>query len=272
MYRMYERKHTKQKERRRMTVMIYNKKKITISHDEYDYGEWTEHNRFLFTDSDAMCEQLAELISNMLHSEDGYTWNRSGDEYLVEPSYAEGCMWQSVLESKEVREVLTMFDAKFSYELPTIYYDFEKRQGVPIDCTEFGGKQQKEAQENLPRWRAIIDDLPTLFKQSKIRWRDLHFKWKDCGYYGGYRHEVHILTGYTEDAFNPDNFKAVNKTADTYQKEKWAKEEEEYYASEQYKKDRQEEAERRAELQTAMGEGGFTSYADNGDGTYSMWR
>jgi hypothetical protein len=266
---MYERKHTKQKERRRMTVMIYNKKKIR--YDE-NYNQSPKHNRFLFTDSDAMCEQLAELITNMIFSEDAYTWNHAGDEYVVEPSYAEGCMWQSILESKEVRKVLTMFDGEFSYELPTMYYDYEKRQGVPIDCTEFGGKQQKEAQEELPTWKAIIDDLPTRFKQSKIGWRDLHFRWNDYDHYGGYIHEVHILTGFTEEAFNLDNFKAVNKTADTYEREKRIREEEEYYASKQYEKDRQEEAERRAELQTAMREGGYTSYADNGDGTYSMWR
>jgi len=271
MYRMYERKHTKQKERRRMTVMIYNKKKIKNFVE--DGSQMTTHNRFLFTDKNVMCEQLAELITNMLHSEDAYSWNHAGDEYLVEPSYAEGCMWQSVLESKEVRELIDMFrEGEFYYQWASMHYDWETNQKVPITSTEFGGRKQKEAQQQLPRWKAMIDDLPTLFKQSSPRWRDLHFKWNDCGYEGGYIHEVHILTGYTEDAFNLDNFKAVNKTADTYEKEKWAKEEEEYYASEQYKKDRQKEAERRAELQTAMGEGGFTSYADNGDGTYSLWR
>jgi hypothetical protein len=270
---MYERKHTKQKERRRMTVMIYNKKKMTISYDEYeyDYDEWTEHNRFLFTDSDAMCEQLAELITNMIYNEDAYTWNCAGDEYVVEPSYAEGCMWQSVLELPKVREIILMFDEKYNWELPSMYRDKNLRD-IPITSTEFGGKEQKEAQEELPTWKAIIDDLPTLFKQSKVRWHDLHFRWNDYNHYGGYMHEVHILTGFTEEAFNLDNFKAVNKTADTYEREKWIREEEEYYASEQYEKDRQEEAERRAEFQTAMGEGGFTSFADNGDGTYTVWR
>ena len=251
-----------------MTVMIYNKKKITNGSSLI----WrTTHNRFLFTDSDAMCEQLAELITNMLHNEDAYTWNCAGDEYVVEPSYAEGCMWQSILESKEVRKLIEVFDEKYNWELPSMYWDKNLRD-IPITSTEFGGNEQKEAQKDLPQWKAIIDNLPTLFKQSKVKWRDLHFQWNDYDHYGGYIHEVHILTGFTEEAFNLDNFKAVNKTADTYRDEKWAKEEEEYYASEQYEKDRQEAAERRAELQTAMGEGGFTSYADNGDGTYSLWR
>lgn len=255
-----------------MTVMIYNKKKIKYNED--CNKSRTRHNHFLFTDSDAMCEQLAELITNMIYNEDAYRWNRAGDEYVVEPSYAEGCMWQSILESKEVRKLIEIFDDKWDcelVELPAMYWDKNLR-GIPITCTEFGGKEQKEAQEELPKWKAIIDNLPTLFKQSKVKWRDLHFQWNDYDHYGGYIHEVHILTGFTEEAFNLDNFKAVNKTADTYRDEKWAKEEEEYYASEQYEKDRQEAAERRAELQTAMFEGGFSSYADNGNGTYSLWR
>lgn len=252
-----------------MTVMIYNKKKITPDEDYND--EWTTHNRFLFTDSDAMCEQLAELIKDMIYREDVYTWNISGDEYVVEPSYAEGCMWQSVLESKEVRKLLNMFGTRLFYDLPKMNYDFDKQKEIPITDTKFGGKQQKKAQEELPTWKAIIDDLSNILKQASPQWRDLHFRWNDCGHYGGYIHDVHILTGFTEDAFNFGNFKAVNKTAHTYQMEKWAKEEEEYYASEQYEKDRQEEAERMAELQTAMGEGGYTCYADNGDGTVRMW-
>lgn len=251
-----------------MTVMIYNKQKIR--YDE-NYNRSPKHNRFLFTDSDAMCEQLAELITNMLHNEDAYTWNCAGDEYVVEPSYAEGCMWQSILESKEVRKLIEVFDEKYNWELPSMYWDKNLRD-IPITCTEFGGNEQKEAQKDLPQWKAIIDNLPTLFKQSKVRWRDLHFRWNDYDHYGGYIHEVHILTGFTEDAFNLDNFKAVNKTADTYEREKRIREEAAYYSSKQYEKDRQEAAERRANLQTAMGEGGFTSYADNGDGTYSLWR
>ncbi len=264
-----------------MTVMIYNKKKIT---PDEDYNQMTTHSRFLFTDDETMCEQLAELIGNMLHREDAYTWNCAGDEYVVDPSYAEGCMWQSILESEEVRKLLNMFGTSLFYDLPRMNYDFDKQKDIPITSHKlFGKKEQKAAQEELPKWKAIISDLPTLLKQSigipvgrfsggSPRWRDLHFKWDDCKYYGGYIHEVHILTGFTQDAFNLDDFKAVNKTADAYEKEKQAKEEEEYYASEQYKKDRQEEAERMAELQTAMGEGGYTCYADNGDGTYSMWR
>lgn len=251
-----------------MTVMIYNRKKITYN---ADYEKRVTHNRFLFTDDDAMCEQLAELITNMVYNKDAHTWNCAGYEYVVEPSYAEGCVWQSVLESKEVRKVIEIFDDKYDWELPSMYWDKDLRD-IPITSTEFGGKEQRQAQEDLPQWKAIIDNLPTLFKQSSRRWRDLHFQWNECGHYDGYMHEVHILIGFTEEAFNLDNFKAVNKTADTYEREKWIREEEEYYASEQYEKDRQEAAERRAELQTAMGEGGYTSYADNGDGTYSLWR
>ena len=232
-----------------MTIMIYNKKEITYNED---YDKRVTHNRFLFT------------------NEDAYTWNRSGDEYIVEPSYAEGCMWQSVLESKEVRKIIEIFDDKYDWELPSMNWD-ENLNDIPITSTEFGGYGQRGAQEDLPQWKAIIDNLPTLFKQSPRRWRDLHFQWNDYDHYGGYIHEVHILTGFTEDAFNPDNFKAINKTAKTYRDEKWAKEEEEYYASEQYEKDRQEDARRMSELKTTMYENGFTSYADNGDGTYTVW-
>jgi len=142
-----------------------------------------------------------------------------------------------------------------------------------ICSTEFGGKEQQDAHEELPHWEAVIDNLPTILKESKLRTVDLHFRWDDTNHYGGYIHNIHIINnGLTISDFNTDNFKAVNKTIRTYESEEHEKEWERYCASEQYEKDRQEEAERMAELQTAMLEGGYTSCADNGDGTYSMWR
>ncbi len=268
-----------------MTIMIYTKKEIRY-HEEY--GESVTNNRFLFTEKDAICEQVAELIRDRLHAQHPSEWNRSGYDYLVEPTYAKACMWMNILVSEDMKRLLNVFDSKDGIlwvELPSkpkkwINYVDEngKKRTICKDIsymedTEFGGKEQQDAHEELPHWEVVIDNLPTILKESKLRTVDLHFRWDDTNYYGGYIHDIHIISnGLTISDFNTDKFKAVNKTAYTYQTEKWMKEQEEYYASEQYKKDRQEEAERMAELQTAMLEGGYTSYADNGDGTYSMWR
>ena len=268
-----------------MTIMIYTKKEIR--YDE-DYRELVTNNRFLFTEKDAICEQVAELIRDRLHAEHPSDWNRIGGEYSVAPAYAKACMWMDILASKDMKRLLNVFDSKDGIlwvelpSMPSVYTKYVDEKGNKktiiekidsMEFTEFGGKEQQDAHEELPHWEAVIDNLPTILKESKLRTIDAHFQWNDTDHFGGYVHDIHIISnGLTISDFNTDNFKAVNKTPHTYQMEKWAKEEEEYYTSEQYEKDRQEEAERMAELQTTMLEGGYTSYADNGDGTYSMWR
>lgn len=268
-----------------MTIMIYTKKEIR--YDE-DYGESVTNNRFLFTEKDAICEQVAELIIDRLHAEEPHRWNNDGDRYLVEPTYAKACMWMNILASEDMKRLLNVFDSKdgiLYVELPSkptkwiTYVDENgKKEAICkkisyLEDTEFGGKEQQDAHEELPHWEAVIDNLPTILKESKLRTVDLHFRWNDTGHFGGYIHDIHIISnGLTISDFNTDKFKAVNKTIRTYEKEEDEKEWERYCASEQYKKDRKEEAEFMAELQTAMLEGGYTSCADNGDGTYSMWR
>jgi hypothetical protein len=268
-----------------LTIMIYTKKEIR--YDE-DYRELVTNNRFLFTEKDAICEQVAELITDRLHAEEPHTWNCAGGEYLVEPTYAKACMWMNILASKDMKRLIHVFDESKDYilgNLPSMphkwirYVDENGDKQVichdydSICSTEFGGKEQQDAHKELPYWETVIDNLPTILKESKLRTIDAHFQWNDTDHFGGYIHNIHIISnGLTISDFNTDKFKAVNKTIRTYESEEHEKEWERYRASKQYEKDRQEEAERMAELQTAMLEGGYTSYADNGDGTYSMWR
>ena len=268
-----------------MTIMIYTKKVVKY-HEEY--GDSIINNRFLFTEKDAICEQVAELIIDRLHAEEPHRWNNDGDRYLVEPTYEKACMWMNILASKDMKRLLNVFKSKDGIlwvELPSMphkwirYVDENGNKQVicqdydSICSTKFGGKEQQDAHEELPYWEAVIDNLPTILKESKLRTIDAHFQWNDTDHFGGYIHDIHIISnGLTISDFNTDKFKAVNKTIRTYEKEEDEKEWERYCASEQYKEDRKEEAEFMAELQTAMLEGGYTSCADNGDGTYSMWR
>jgi len=268
-----------------LTIMIYTKKEIRY-HEEY--GESVTNNRFLFTEKDAICEQVAELITDRLHAEEPHRWNRAGDEYLVEPTYAKACMWMNILASKDMKRLLNVFDSKDGIlwtdlpSMPSVYAEYvdengnKKRSIEKINCmedTEFGGKEQQDAHKELPYWEPVIDNLPTILKESKLRTIDAYFRWDDTNHYGGYIHHIHIISnGLTISDFNTDKFKAVNKTIRTYEDEKELEEWERYHASEQYKEDRKENARVQSELQTAMLEGGYTSYADNGDGTYSMWR
>ena len=259
-----------------MTTMIYIRKNMIDSYDELGPVAKITRTPTIITDTKVMAQQLSELYDEIVAlSTDWYEarqWNDQGDEWLVEPAYAQGCYF---LERMKVfKPLLEAFEIwKDRLSMPYTRDANGKWNREPVSCwsaTQFGGEEQKEAQENYEKNSEYVREALTQLR-LKPRYPVRAICWEHTEYHDRdwrVKHSVHIVRDWT----------APDAQEQTYRGKKNADETKEWLAHQAYMKTpegkAEEEARRQAEadLRTAMGEGGYTSYARNDDGTITMWR
>lgn len=240
-----------------MPVMIYKQKKET-----YDYDEPADIKRFLFTTTESIAAAVEELVKEMLHNQAPEDWNNNGDEWEVEPRYAEACMTVEMLD--KLTPLLNTYPNR-----PHHYF------GMPTKgwrATDFGGKQQEYAHKVHESTLARLNQNLEHMKTTRVK-RDIQFKWYD--YARNKQHIVHIITNMSGDFFTHNKFDAVDKTPYQLLVEKEEAEHKrwlEYSKTDEYKQEQAERAQERRDLATLMGENGYTSFVANDDGTYTIWR
>lgn len=266
------------------TTIIYEKTTRTYHEDNWTgKGEWSapraEHA--IFTEPAALARQIRYA---MIGWNDAEEWNHDGPyDWRVDPSYAEGCMWFTMLTDAkslvrivaeayrtlapdvgdlyacEAEEWGDLFD-----ERPTVAY---RRDGhVPNIFADFGGDLQEELQRGLPKAKGWWDDTLAIMEE-RLPTRSFEFHYTERGYTETHRFSVLTRAPAEELAFIY-GVKKLNRTlmeADQMRYEAHA-------ASPEGKAEAKAHAERERELNTMMREGGYTSMSRNDDGTISMWR
>ena len=240
-----------------MPVMIYKTRRET-----YDYDEPADIKRFLFTTTESIAAAVEELANEMLHNQAPEDWNNNGDEWEVDPRYAEACM---------TVEMLTKLDSLMR-AYPNRPYSYFAMPSKGWYATDFGGKEQEYAHKVHEHTLAKFNNNIEHMKATRVK-QDIRFKWYD--YARNKQHIVHIITNMSGGFFTHDKFDAVDKTP----KQLRAEEEEaefnrwlEYSKTDEYKQEQAERAQQRRDLATHMGENGYTSFVANDDGTYTTWR
>lgn len=240
-----------------MPVMIYKQRR-----DTYDYDEPADIKRFLFTTTESIAAAIEELVNEMLHNQAPEDWNNNGDEWEVEPRYAEACMTVEMID--KLTPLLNAYPNR-----PYHYFSMPSKGWCE---TDFGGKEQEYAhkvhESTLARFNKNLEHMKT----TRVK-RDIQFKWYD--YARNKQHVVHIITNMSGDFFTHDKFDAVDKTPyqllveeEEAEFNRWL----EYSETDEYKQEQAERAQERRDLATHMGENGYTSFVANDDGTYTTWR
>ena len=265
-----------------MTTMIYTRTASTEDFDDYGPSPKVERETIVLTDPTAMARQVVELISMAMDYDSKR--NMNGDESIVEPSYAEACHFYakgSALEPLFSAYGHIAFPSYQDYLMPFLrdeqykIVDFKSR----LDCwssTEFGGDEQEDAKKtwfkHSQRLEKQLSDLRTKIANNEGPHPRTDICWKymeDVGYFTTITHCLHIVKHFTTE---------VEGEQLTLRQRYQAKQEAEWKAHLAYMETpegkAEEKARRQAEanLRTAMGEGGYTSYARNDDGTITMWR
>ena len=135
-----------------MTTMIYTRTTSTEDFDDYGPSPSVERETIVLTDPTAMARQVVELISMAMEYDSD--WNLNGDEWFVEPSYAEACHYAKgkALEPLFSAYGHIAFPSYQDYLMPFLrdeqyrIVDFKSR----LDCwssTEFGGDEQEDAKK-----------------------------------------------------------------------------------------------------------------------------
>jgi len=274
------------KEMNDMTTMIYIRR--TSNH----YGEVRGTKRLVFNDAKAMGRQI-EWVLNEVRLDRGTPeeWNDSGEEYDVEPTYAEGCQLNELM-TRHMKPLVEAYpyrgkDAKTEGPLgyvrgtrPSMPYAPTAEGGgfqeVSWFSTEFGGTQQKEAQQMYERNLAKYDEAIEYMKSNRPD-RALVWKYTDCGPDGaGHQHTIHIIPYLCADTYmNADKFNGVNQTMGEILAQEAEEEHKQWLAytkTDAYKEEVEANAQAEADLRTAMGEGGYTSYSRDDNGRITMWR
>ena len=264
------------------TTIIYEKTTRTYHEDNWSgKGEWSapraEHA--IFTEPSALARQIREV----LYLPDVEEWNHDGPyDWRVEPSYAEGCMWYTMLTDAKslVRTVAGAYRSREPHvtdfytckaeewggmfdERPTVAYRYNGH--VPNIFADFGGDLQAELQRGLPNAKQWWDGILAIMEE-RLPVRSFEFHEYERGY-----QEVHrfsVLTRAPAEELARIYGAELNRTlmeADLMRLEA-------YEASAEGKAEAKEHAERERELNTMMREGGYTSMSRNDDGTISMWR
>ena len=205
-------------------------------------------------------KQLKELANEMLHNQASEDWNNNGDEWEVEPRYAEACMTVEMID--KLTPLLNAYPNR-----PHHYFGMPSKGWY---ATDFGGKEQEYAhkvhESTLARFNQNLEHMKT----TRVK-RDIRFQWYD--YASNIQHIVHIITNISGDHFVHDLFTAVDKTVmQLYQEQEEAKFNRWYSKTDEYKQEQAERAQQRRDLATHMGENGYTSFVANDDGTYTTWR
>jgi len=267
------------------TTIIYEKTTRTYRKDNWSgEGNWSpplaEHA--IFTEPAALARQIREV----LYLPDVEEWNHDGPyDWCVEPSYAEGCMWFEMLSNAKsfIRVVAEAYDAPLDKmlsigdfypceaeewgglfdERPTVA--FSNNGHVPNIYSDFGGELQAELQHGLPNAKKWWDDMLTIAgEQLPAR----SFEFHDYEHEYTETHRFLVLTRAPAEELARIYGAELNRTLMEADQMRY----EAYAASPEGKAEAKAHAERERELNTMMGEGGYTSYSRSDDGTIRMWR
>ena len=289
-----------------MNTMIYM---IDTYHwDDYEQNERCDRTTMLFDNTADMNRQLADTLESLIPDRDmADDWNDIGDEYIVEPHYALGAYLSNLINKndfvrflkeqyryphnaqsreswkefgKDIRDIRWInFDCQ-----DDTYNDFIKRMDElypNVYMHEWKSHEDYERhEENAKRADQAVRMLQALAEY--IRTCDINpfakfnrsFKLTDTSRYTDTTTYI-TFTGLSGSHFNPEAFDTYNITIDEHNKALADAEYKRWLAYSQTPEGKAEEAkriQRERDFQTAMYEGGYTSYARNDDGTITMWR
>jgi len=264
------------------TTIIYEKTTRTYHEDDWTgKGEWSapraEHA--IFTEPAALARQIREV----LYLPDVEEWNYDGPyDRRVEPSYAEGCMWFTMLTDAKslVRTVAEAYRSRAPHvgdlyackadewggifdERPTVAYRYDGH--VPNIFADFGGELQAELQRGLPKAKEWWSKTLAAMEE---RLPVLSFEFRESGRGHDETHRFSVLTRAPAEELARIYGAELNRTLMEADQMRY----EAYAASPEGKAEAKAHAERVRELNTMMREGGYTSMSRSDDGTISMWR
>lgn len=266
------------------TTIIYEKTTRTYHEDHWTgKGEWSvsEVEHAIFTEPSALARQIRMAMPEW---DDVDKWNQAGpDEWRVEPSCAEGCMWFTALTNEKslVRTVAGAYRSFVPHagslyackaeewggmfdERPTVA--FQTDGYVPNIFADFGGDLQEELQRGLPKVKKWWDDTLAIMEE-RLPTRSFEFSEGGWGY--DETHRFSLLTrAPAEELARIYGVQELNRSLDMLD---WMRYEA-YAATPEGKAEAKARAEFERDLRTMMGEGGYTSMSRNDDGTISMWR
>jgi len=270
-----------------MTTMIYIRKATDR------YNETTGFKRLAFTNAEAIGRQVEWMLDEIKRDKGTpEEWNdNGGDEWDVEPAFAQGCQlnelmtrhMKPLIKAYPYRGKNTKVEGPLGYvrgTRPSMPYppSDEKHSVREVSwfSTEFGGDQQEEAQQLYHRNIETYDEAIEFMKANEPV-APLMWKYNTTALTGaGYSHTIHIIPYLGVDTyFNADNFDGVNQTMGDILAQEAEEEHKQWLAytkTDAYKEELEANAQAEADLRTAMGEGGYTSYARNDNGTITMWR
>lgn len=251
-----------------MPTMIYIHKETIDSYDEL--GPVVKHTRTptIITDTGVMARQLSQVYEELVSTDeyDVRQWNDHGDEYFVEPAYAQGCYFLERMKAfQPLLEAFEMWKDRLS--MPYTRDANGNWNWEPVSCwsaTKFGGEEQAEAQKNYERNNTYVREALTKLRLNP-RYPVRAVCWEHTEYIDRehrVKHSIHIVRDWMASDAQERTFREKKSDDETD-----AACDEFYNWSEQ-----QARQQTKADLQTAMGEGGYTSYARNDDGTVTMWR
>ena len=274
-----------------------------------DYGGRHVEARAILDTKEDMARQLIELLDNSM--EDTRTWNDMGDEWRVEDSYAEGCQWYEFTLntykklSKMYSDVpiprwwgtnFTSQDSEVAWKdkddwcinIDDWYAECEVneiygrlRQGLSaehLDGDAIGAQEFLQRLHNLGHFKSYYDEVKEYLPTKLPTYTNaVSF---DTSTYGrqSYNHssiDVQVIRLPSSSFSIPSRIGEVNETLREHRHRKDTEECAKYlanYDTPEAKAEREEEAERERDLATFMGEGGYTSFARNDDGTTTVWR
>lgn len=242
----------------------------------------------MFDNYEAPARQIREVIQQPSRY-DVQEWNRCGDEILVEPGTAEGCMWYGMFHKGPMYEVMKAYtnadslwqaynkycrykndDSLFEDAIETLLnYTREGEIGKRIPYIEYSVADEtimRAAQTLLPAMKWYWSSRMLKVMSNKSLGRSIQFD-IDHGRDDSTRHmfsvihDTGIWNAMTEGM-------RINETI--YEREH--REALAYYESEEGQAEAKAEQERHNEMMTYMGESGLNSYSIDEDGRYHMWR
>lgn len=287
-----------------MSTMLYTI--IKYHWDDYEEDAACKQTTMLFDNTADMNRQLADTLESLIPDKNmAHDWNDMGDEYIVEPHHALGAYLSNLINDNDFVRFLkaqyryphraqdkeslkefgkVMQDIRWmAYEDDT-YDDFIQRMNElypDVYMHEWKSHEDYEQHEaNAKRADQAVRMLQALAEY--IRTCDINpftknnhsFKLTDTSRYTDTTTYI-TFTGLSGSHFNPEAFDTYNITIDEHKQALADAEHKRWLAYSQTPEGKAEEAkriQREQDLQTAMYEGGYTSYARNDDGTISMWR
>ena len=276
------------------------------TYSEETKGRYIERRALLDT-REAMARQLIELIE--LNEETPREWNDCGDEWLVDSRYEEACYWYERTLSlynklkplykqnlREPRWMGTSFNkeydeknSRYSTTLSINIYDWyvkcdldylthwphviEQMKENLLHEGQVSGHEVVQAMHDLGLFKQYYDDCKEVMMTKDARAGNIDFgTGSRYDHYGSITVQViELPSSFIKPSRMGNLNETLNEQRDRKDKEDFTKWEAEYDTP-KAKAEREAEAERQRDLNTFMGESGYTSFARNDDGTTSVWR